>query len=639
MIKRKMILALIQFFLVSWKTKMTHFRRKIGLLILSLVLPSCGSTTLSSISSFSSENNSNSSSINSISSESLPVSSSGDSLFSSSSSVETSSEINNSSSETYSSSSAIQEPSYYDGYYDSLKSWENGEDLKNQLYNIIRDGYQPLSYIKSVQNYDTNIHADHTKYDFEYLDVVYSPEAVYKTRTNTGWQREHAFCASLMCGSLTANAVKNKGRATDFHNLFASSTNGNTSRGNKNYGYANPFDLTYKDRTVDEGNDGYSYDSKTFEPADYDKGRLARAIFYMGTMYKDDELDTINNINMKGLRIVEEPVDYAQGSYDAFAIGNLNDLLEWNQDYAVDYLEMQHNLAVYTDTDNLDGYAQGNRNPYIDFPGLVDYVYGAKKDQPGTIDDVVASASYLDSENHDSISHYAIKEAKREYGFNTQIENSDIKVVAVRKDYSYEEVFDFNNSLDRHVFSEDDGDIVDVVVTTRLNDINYQIVLNPMAMCSSDIINLDKTGINDKLPNEEQEVSWADYSFLFSFTTTYSKVTTDGMTLSNDNQKGGFYLGSGTKNLTGLTLKTKESYTIDQAYIKAYAGNKSSSFNLIIKVGDTILLKSTNVSYNEAQYKLYGGKVDTPLTGQVSFIFQGSNKLYLNSIAFNAIIA
>ena len=630
---------------------MIHFRRKYALLILSLVLPSCGGGTTSLMSSFSSENT-QSSSNNSISSESIPTTNSADSLFSSSSliseassasSSEISSEIVNSSSETFSSvpisSSAIEKPSYYDGYYDALVSWEDGEDLKNQLYDIIRDGYQPLSYIKSSQNYDTNIHADHTKYDFEYLDVVYSQEPVFKTRTNTGWQREHAFCASLMCGSLTANAVKFKGRATDFHNLFASSTNGNTSRGNKNYGYANIHDLTYKDRTVDEGNDGYSYDSKTFEPANYDKGRLARAIFYMATMYKDDEKDTVNNINMKGLRIVEENVEYAQGSYDTFAIGHLSDLLEWNQEYAVDYLEMQHNLAVYSDTDNLDGYAQGNRNPYIDFPGLVDYVYGAKKDQPGKIDDVIASASYLDSENHDSLSHYAIKEAKREYGFNTQIDNSDIKVVAVKKDYSYEEAFDFNNSLDRHTFSEEDGDIVDVTITTRLNDIKYQIVLNPMAMCTSGIINLDKTGINDKLPNEEQNVSWNEYDFLFSFTTTYSDVASKGMTLSNDNQKGGFYLGSGTKNLTGLTLKTKESYTIDQAYIKAYAGNTSSSFNLTIKVGDTVLLSSTKVSYNEAQYKLYGGKVDTPLTGQVSFIFQGSNKLYLNSIAFNAIIA
>ena len=73
------------------------------------------------------------------------------------------------------SSSNQQQGSYYNGYYDSLVSWTNGEDLKNQLHTIMRNGYQPLSYTKSnKQNYDTNVHADHSKYDFEYLDVIYS---------------------------------------------------------------------------------------------------------------------------------------------------------------------------------------------------------------------------------------------------------------------------------------------------------------------------------------------------------------------------------------------------------------------------------------------------------------------------------
>ena len=32
----------------------------------------------------------------------------------------------------------------------------------------------------------------------------------------------------------------------------------------------------------------------------------------MATMYKDDELDTANNITMKGLRLLEEAVEYIQ---------------------------------------------------------------------------------------------------------------------------------------------------------------------------------------------------------------------------------------------------------------------------------------------------------------------------------------
>ena len=547
-----------------------------------------------------------------------------------------------SSSSSSSTTNPIDEQTYYNGYYDTLVSWTDGEDLKNQLHAIIRNGYTPISYAKSSNpNWQTNIDADHSKYDFQYLDVLYSSEDVFENKTAISWQREHAFCASLMTKSLTADAVKFKGRATDFHNLFAASRNGNTSRGNKNYGYANAVDAQYTDRTVDNGFDGYSFDPTIFEPADKDKGRVSRAIFYMATMYKDDEQDTVNNILMKGLRVVEDNVGYDKGTFigEEFAIGHLSDLLEWNNLFSVDYLEMQHNISVYTNKNNPDGIAQGNRNPYVDYPGLVDYVYGSKKDQPGTLKDVVASASYLKCEENE-FSHYAIKEAKREYSFGESVSLNDYKVVAVNKNYSFVEVSSaLTHSLSGHSFAESDGDIIEATITTPNNEIKYQIVLNPMTNCSSGAIGLTKDGIDDKTPNVDQSIKCGDYDFYFSFTTTYSEVSTKGMTLSNDNKFGGFCLGSGTKVLTGVTLMSKETYTIDQAYIKAYAGNTSSSFNLIIKVGDEVLLDTTQVTYNQQAYKLYGGKTSAPLTGQLSFIFTGTNKLYLNSIAFNVVIA
>ena len=531
---------------------------------------------------------------------------------------------------------------YYDNYYSSLVSWENGEDLKNQLYTIMRNGYQPLSY--ATPNYESNINADHTKYDFEYLDVVYSGNHAYKSDTNKGWQREHAFCASLMCGSLTANAVKMKGRATDFHNLFAADGSANGSRGNKNYGTAETSASNYTNRTTDGGFDGYSY-SANFEPGDKDKGRLARAIFYMATMYKDDEQDTVNNILMKGLRVVEDYVGYDNGRFtgEEFAIGNLSTLLLWNNSIDVDYLEMQHNVSVYKDVYTGDGYAQGNRNPYVDYPGLVDYVYGNKKNQPGKLKDVVAAQSYLNCDEH-NLSHYALKEAKRTYVPGGQIADEDYKVVAVYKDYSYEQVnTGYSNSLSNHVFSEEDGESIKATITAGENSFSYTIVLNPMLGCSTGIVTLNTTGVNERTPNVEQPVSWSNLDFYFSFTTSYGNVaaegTSGGMTLKNDNQNGGFYLGSGNKVLTSLTIKTKESYTIDQAYIKACANNQGSSFSLVIKVGDQVLLNGSSVTYNQQKTRVFGAKSETPLTGQVTYIFTGSNALRINSIAFNSIIA
>ena len=543
-----------------------------------------------------------------------------------------------SSSSSSSSSQTIDDRKYYNGYYDTLVSWTDGEDLKNQLHAIIRNGYQPLSYTKSSkQNYTSNINADHSKYDFEYLDVIYSNKDTFYSETNKGWQREHAWCASLMCGSTTGNAINYKGRATDFHNLFAANASGNQSRGNKNYGYANAVSESYAIQySSDNGRDGYTYDETIFEPGDIDKGRLARAIFYMATMYKDAEQDTANNINMKGLTIVEDPVTYVAGNNCAFAIGNLSELLEWNKNVPVDYLEMQHNLSVYTNSDNPDGLAQGNRNPYVDYPGLVDYVYGSKKNQPGTLKDVVASASYLDCESRE-ISHYAIKQARREYGLGDTVTPGDYKVVEVYKNYSYSEVTNnLTHSLNNHPFSESDGDKIEARITTPINEIKYAISLNPLGACSSGILDVTTTGINKKTPDVDQSVTYGNVGFTFNFSTTYDGVSSSGMTINNISA-GGITIGSSTRALTKLVITSNASYTVDRVYIKAQAGNVSSSYSLTIKVGDRVAFTTT--INDSTAWRDIGGALNEPLTGQISFIFTGSNSLKINSIAFNALIA
>ena len=66
---------------------------------------------------------------------------------------------------------------------------------------------------------------------------------------------------------------------SDFHNIFASFSSGNASRGNKNLGEAKAEDYY----------DGYYSDTKIFEPGIKDKGIVARAILYMVTCY--DELN------------------------------------------------------------------------------------------------------------------------------------------------------------------------------------------------------------------------------------------------------------------------------------------------------------------------------------------------------------
>jgi len=353
----------------------------------------------------------------------------------------------------------------YDGpidqFYSSIATWENGTDLKNKLNALMRSTYTPIKY--AGPNWESNQKADRALDDFEAVDVVYSPNNLNACQTylssyasSTGWQREHAFCASLMCGSSTGNAVTYLGRATDFHNLFAAYPQGNMARGNKNYGVADKTSKSYTDCTVDNGNDGYSYDSTTFEPGNKDKGRAARAIFYMATMYNVTDKDTSNNVDMKALSIKEEHVEYVSGNSCAFATGHLSELLSWNTNFPVDRLEYQHNQSVYADTISAAKGRQGNRNPFVDYPALVDYVFGAKKDISGKLSDLHPSKVLLDIDSTE-FSNYAIETAIRTYHVGETFTSNDYSVVAVKKNFTYEAISKVTDSTQYKFTSSDKG--------------------------------------------------------------------------------------------------------------------------------------------------------------------------------------
>ena len=302
---------------------------------------------------------------------------------------------------------------HYDGYYGAL-TWENGADLKQKLYQIISKDVNKLDY-----TWEINQIADHSLYDLEMVDVVYSDKDVYYSKTQTYWQREHVFCASLMTGKQTTQATGTPGRATDYHNLFAGESSGNSSRSNKNYGMADKTHASYTDRGVATG--GYSFDPKNFEPGEVDKGRLARSIFYMDVMYSVTE-----NPEYQPLSVVDDYVTYDPNNCQ-FAIGNKQDLLSWCTK-SVDLLEMQHNELVYST--KIGGVAQNNRNPFVDYPGLIDYVYGTKQNVAGDIKNLVPRALDLNLEN-DGIQYYAIKTAKREAAVGSTYTKADFTIVSI----------------------------------------------------------------------------------------------------------------------------------------------------------------------------------------------------------------
>jgi len=119
----------------------------------------------------------------------------------------------------------------------------------------------------------------------------------------------------------------------DFHHLFAVDGNANNRRGNYPFGSVTG-PPTWQVGGSKLGSDGQR---TVFEPRDDDKGDVARAIFYMMTRYRDDQLST------GGIYMDERQMDV---------------LLTWNVQDPVSSRECDRLTAIFG--------IQHNRNPYLD---------------------------------------------------------------------------------------------------------------------------------------------------------------------------------------------------------------------------------------------------------------------------------
>ena len=93
-----------------------------------------------------------------------------------------------------------------------------------------------------------------------------------------------------------------------------------------------------------------------FEPADEYKGDFARMYFYFVTCYQ--------NYSWKSLATTM----FAQNSYPTLNAYGKQLLLDWHRQDPVSQKEIDRNNAVYS--------FQGNRNPFIDYPNMVEFIWG-----------------------------------------------------------------------------------------------------------------------------------------------------------------------------------------------------------------------------------------------------------------------
>ncbi|MGM9879759.1 MAG: endonuclease [Bacilli bacterium] len=682
--------------------------------------------TSSSLSSSISSIQHTSSSIISSSESSSNIVVSSDTNISANTSSSTSSTISTSSS---SSTSPILEPvdinSYYEGYYSSLSSWENGNDLKEQLKNIISRNviYTPYSSTWSVLQ-----KADQSQTNFDKVETVYSSleqlkSDTYSSSNTKGWQKEHAFCQSLMghyvnttttqlkldetykidnvkivnngfvvtytsgmvsddvyslaFTYLDKNAViiisndkvsiyessntktplssveplftmdvaafssiyarennlvlVNKeeeqillnpthvtykfkgeggsgGTSSDWHNLFASNNSGNGSRGNKNLGVVASPTSTSLD---------YKYDTKVFEPSDEDKGQLARGILYMDTMYED-------------LLLEEEYVELSKVlASDIGRHGNSSSIIDWALSFDVDEHEYQHNDVVYG--------IQYNRNPYIDFPALVDFVYGSKKDEPGSVEDIIATSTQDKLSTDEAIyKNIALEGVQYTYEIGDSFSISDIDhIYTTYTDFSYIEVEDrskiISNVEENYEFNQ--IGTFDITLSDGTTNVTYQI----------DVV--------DKYPTLDCDVSFSSYvdgknvgKTKFSGLTSsnpltnvdlggiYYNASINAGKMGTSSSSKGVAFGSTTAPVATLTLETMETVerTISKIYINASMSSSKTAL-LSIYIGDKLVgnatLDSSPHLYEFENISSYEGKLKIEFTSV-------NGTLYLMQIAF-----
>ena len=137
-------------------------------------------------------------------------------------------------------------------------------------------------------------------------------------------------------------------------------TDGYVNNRRSNYPYGETTRATYL------SNNGFSkvgpcsaagYSGTIFEPNDMYKGDLARIYFYMATCYEDSAYMWSGGA-------------FGGNKYTSFETWTWNLLHEWARNDAVSQKEIDRNNAVHKH--------QLNRNPFVDFPGLEEYIWGDK---------------------------------------------------------------------------------------------------------------------------------------------------------------------------------------------------------------------------------------------------------------------
>lgn len=243
-----------------------------------------------------------------------------------------------------------------EGYYNAAAG-RSGKNLKTALYEIICN--------HTVRSYDqlwtdfrkTDARADGKVWDMYSAVTNFTfgdDQAGNYKREGDVYNREHSFPKSWFNDA--------KPMYSDLFHLVPTDGYVNGMRSNLPFGETdNPTYSSQQGWSKVGSSSVPGYTGKVFEPNDEYKGDFARIYFYMATRYEN----LIANWNSDML---------AHNAYPAYKEWAITMLLRWAKEDPVSQKEKDRNNAIFG--------IQHNRNPYVDFPGLEQYVWGAKTSEP-----------------------------------------------------------------------------------------------------------------------------------------------------------------------------------------------------------------------------------------------------------------
>lgn len=254
------------------------------------------------------------------------------------------------------------DPEYYApviGLKDSL--------LKSKLAELTWAHYtKRYSYGSGKNNtWDAFWYTDRNESDNSVVDM-YSTNMRYfnpddKTASVADCDIEHMFPNSWFGGE-----SGNKHAYCDLHHLVPADYSANRSKSNRGPGV--PTDTTFNNGVWVNGKDAGRDNLEVFCPPDEYKGDFARAFFYIATTYGDTAVWQKEAV----------PNHMTNSDWHEFLPLTRDLLLEWHRLDPVSEKERVRMSIVYG--------LQGNRNPFIDYPCLAEYIWGIYQGEVFSLD-------------------------------------------------------------------------------------------------------------------------------------------------------------------------------------------------------------------------------------------------------------